>query len=156
MGKTNGKRGRSVKTETTYETTMRTCTVELTEAERAVRGDEMAACEVKIEALKTERSVLARLSKTYEKRRNELGHALEAGTEERELLCSWVPDYAKNVFRLTRPDTQAVVDTRAMTVDDRTVDLFADDAGVEPLPAPPPRSPRGRPRKAETTQTTNT
>lgn len=128
-----------------YEVEVRAVPVPLTEAERVQRGDDMADCEVQIEALKAERSELARQVKTLEKRRNELGHALEAGTEERELRCTWEPDYPKNVFRLKRPDTGAEVDTRPMTADDRTADLFPEPT----TPAPPPRSPqkRGRPRK---------
>jgi hypothetical protein len=114
------------------------------------RGDEMADCEVKIEQLKGERSELARQVKTHEKRRNELGHALDTGAEQRELLCAWQPDYAKNVFRLTRPDNAEVIDTRPMSAVDRNVDLFPPTNGAAATPPPPPRSPRkrGRPSKA--------
>jgi hypothetical protein len=135
------------------ETEKRRCQIKLTLAERDKRGDEMADCEIKIEELKGERSELARQVKTYEKRRNELGHALEAGTEERELQCSWVPDFKQNAFLLTRPDTQEVIDTRPMTATDRQTDLPGADVHAlhAPPPAPPPRSPaprkRGRPPK---------
>jgi len=121
------------------ETTMRKCAVKLSEAERVNRGEEMADCEVKIEALKAERSELGRTVKNHERRRNELGHALDNGTEERELLCTWEPDYAKNVFNLRRPDTKAVIDTRPMSAVDRTADLF-DDVDTK-LPKPP-RAPK--------------
>lgn len=124
----------------------RLCAVKLTEPERVARGDEMADCEVAIEKLKGERSELARQVKTHEKRRNELGHALDTGAEQRELLCAWEPDYPKNVFRLTRPDTGEEIDTRPMTADDRTADMFPSTS--EALP-PPPRAAkkRGRPPK---------
>lgn len=128
---------------TPVETTMRSCAVPLTESERVERGNEMADCEVKIEALKAERSELARQVKTHEKRRNELGHALENGTEDRELLCRWEPDFPKNVFRLRRPDTNEEIDTRPMSAQDLNVDLFP--PADEPLP-PPPRIPTGRGR----------
>ena len=130
------------------ETMKRLCEVQLSETERVNRGDEMADCEVKIESLKAERSELARQVKSLEKRRNELGHALDTGAEERELLCTWEPDYNKNVFRLRRPDNGAEVDTRPMSAHDLNVDLFP--AGDVKLP-PPPRVPgkRGRPRKTD-------
>jgi hypothetical protein len=128
----------------------RLCAVKLSEQERATRGDEMADCEVAIEKLKGERSELARQVKTHEKRRNELGHALDTGAEQRELLCAWEPDFAKNVFRLMRPDTQEEIDTRPMTASDRTADLFPPTNGALP---PPPRSPkRGRPPKSASTE----
>lgn len=143
------------------ETEVRSCPVKLTESERIARGDEMSACELAIERLKGERAELSRSIKTEEKRRNELGHMLEVGTEQRELKCAWVPDFQKNVFRLTRPDTREVVDTRAMTLDDRQQDLL----GAEPaeqddvVMVPPPRSPRPRKpkpsRAAEPAQPSN-
>lgn len=133
----------------TVEKEKRVCRVQLTEAERVARGDEMADCEVAIEKLRAEQSELARQVKSHAKRRNELGHSLDTGDEARELLCSWEPDYAKNVFRLTRPDTSEVVDTRPMSAHDLNVDLFPRAvATVEDTPSPP-RSPaprkRGRP-----------
>jgi hypothetical protein len=124
---------------TEVETTTRKCAVKLSEAERVNRGEEMADCEVKIEALKAERSELGRTVKNHERRRNELGHALDNGTEERDLLCTWVPDYSKNVFRLTRPDTKEVIDTRPMSAVDRNVDMFP-DALPKPPRAPKPKS----------------
>jgi|SRR3954470_10600558 hypothetical protein len=126
----------------------RLCAVKLSEAERANRGDEMADCEVKIEQLKGERSELARQVKSHEKRRNELGHALDTGAEQRELVCAWEPDFPKNVFRLKRPDNGEEIDTRPMTAGDRTGDLFPSNGATPP---PPPRSPkkRGRPPSAD-------
>jgi hypothetical protein len=131
------------------ETEKRRCAVKLTAAECGQRADEMAECELKIEQLKADKSELARQVKTHERRRNELGHAIENKTEERELLCEWRPDYKQNAFLLTRPDTNEPVDSRPMTADDRNVDLWPMDAptATKPLPATPPRSParRGRP-----------
>lgn len=137
---------------------VRSCPVKLTEPERIKRGDEMAACEVKIEALKGDRATTGRAIREQEKRRNELGHMLEVGVEQRELSCEWIPDYQKNVFNLTRPDTREVVDTRAMTATDRqdnlfvveTVDLGPENMGDITPPPPPPRSPKSdaKPKRA--------
>jgi len=150
---------------TRVETEKRRCAVKLSLIERDKRGDEMADCEVKIEALKAQKSELARQVKTHEKRRNELGHALDSGSEERELMCTWHPDFKQNAFLLKRPDTQETVDTRPMTAGDRTADLFGDDDAPAPVhslhsvPKKPPRSPsappprkRGRPAKPTLTQ----
>lgn len=131
----------------------RLCGVKLSEPERVARGDEMADCEVKIEQLKAEQSELARQVKTHARRRNELGHMLDTGIEQRELLCSWVPDYPHSVFNLTRPDNAEVIDTRPMSAQDLNVDLFPPTNGgsvhdLHAAPPPPPRSPkpkRGRP-----------
>jgi hypothetical protein len=128
-------------------TEIRSCPVKLTEAERIARGNEMSACELNIESLKGHRASTGRTIREHEKRRNELGHMLEVGTESRELKCTWVPDYAHNVFRLTRPDTKEVVDTRAMTADDRQQDLVAVAPEDDVVMVPPPRSPR--PRKSK-------
>lgn len=138
--KTNGAAPKA----TQIETMERRCPVALTEAERVARGDEMADCEVKIEALKDRRTELGRTVRMHEQRRNELAHALDAGVEDRDLTCSWVPDYPKNVFRLTRPDTGEVVDTRPMTAGDRQADLLTPPTnGATPM-HPPPRSPRAK------------
>jgi hypothetical protein len=115
----------------------------------------MADCEVAVEALKASRSELARQVKTHEKRRNELGHALEAGVEDRDLVCTWHPDYKQNAFLLKRPDTGETIDTRPMSASDLNVELWPAPAAAAPtadaaaLPPPPPRSPR--PRKAKVT-----
>lgn len=145
-------------------TELRTCPVKLTEPERLARGHEMAQCEVDIEALKGDRATTGRSIREQEKRRNELGHMLEVGTEPRELACTWVPDYQKNVFNLTRPDTGEVVDTRAMTAADRQADLLPleeVDVGHQNIVslAPPPRSPKGeaapKPKRSRKTTTTS-
>jgi hypothetical protein len=136
---------------TEVETTTRKCLVQLTAAERDERSVEMSKCELVIETLKGEQSELGRAVKNHARRRNELGHALDKGSEERELLCTWVPDYAKNVFRLTRPDTREVIDTRPMSAVDRNVDLFPDAVDTK-LPKPP-RAPRAKTKHAAPTLT---
>ena len=142
-------------------TELRTCPVKLTEPERLARGHEMAQCEVDIETLKGDRATTGRSIREQEKRRNELGHMLEVGTEPRELACTWVPDYQKNVFNLTRPDTGEVVDTRAMTAADRQGDLLTVEATNLVQLAPPPRSPKGeaatpaKPKRSRKTTTTS-
>lgn len=141
----NGKatKARTIVTET------RTCDVQLTEAERAARGNEMSECELAIETLKSERSELSRRVRDREKRRNELGHVLERGTESREVTCEWVPVFAQNVLRLCRADTGEIVEERAMTAEDRQGQMFAvPDDDVPPTPPAPPAPPRKPRRKS--------
>ena len=125
-------------------TELRMCAVTLTQAERDERGTEMSQHELDIERLKSERAELSRSIKTHERRRNELGHILEAGTEPRQLLCAWVPDYGRKALELQRPDTFEVVDSRPMTDDDRQVGLL----DVEPV-----RPPRGAKKPKRRTRT---
>lgn len=131
MAKGNGKAARSSATAET-----RRLPVKLSQAELLIRADEMADCEVGIEVLKAKRGTLNDQIKKFTKRRLELGHVIEKGEEAQEVRCEWVPDFQKNVFRLTRPDGEReVIDTRPMSGDDRQLDLMGD------VPVPP-RSPR--------------
>lgn len=132
MAKNNGTQATASRP---IETTKRQCAVKLTPAELVARGDEMADCEIQIEILESERSELARQVKTHKKRRNELGHAVDKGTEDRELTCAWEADYPHSIWRLKRPDTGEEVDTRPMTADDLQASMFP--SADEPLPAPP-------------------
>jgi hypothetical protein len=136
MGKENGK--------SRLQQEERRLEVKLTEAELLRRGDDMAAAECEIEKLKEERKALNVSIQNAAGTRADLAHTIERGTEEQAVQCEWRPDYPKNVFRLVRLDTNAEVDTRAMTADERTVPMEFED-GAD---APPPRSPKPRARKA--------
>lgn len=122
--------------------------VKLTLAELLKRADSMAAAELEIEQLQIERTTLTRKINDVKKTRAELAHTIERGSEDRKVRCAWHEDFPKNVFRLKREDTHEEVDTRPMTADDRTGNLFAGS----PTPPPPPRTPRGK-RKTSTTST---
>jgi len=118
--------------------------VKLNEKELLLRGDEMAECELNIEALKIERLQLNKKIKAQIDQRGKLGHTIDRGAEDRPVRCEWRPDFAKNVFRLVRLDTQEEVDTRAMTGTDRQGNLAAVSDVDEPDgdDTPPPRRPR--------------
>jgi hypothetical protein len=119
--------------------------VKLTERELLQRGDEMAEQDINIEKLKLERSEYTSKINALGKRRNELAHTIERGTEARKVRCEWVEDFAKNVLRLKRLDTGEEVDTRPMTATDRQEDIFGgdDDGGEDAVP--PPRSAKVKP-----------
>lgn len=114
--------------------------VKLTEAELLKRGDELAGIELKIEELKAEASLTNGEVKKQMKLRKELAHTIDRGTEDRDVKCTWVEDFPKNVFRLKRSDDGKEVDTRPMTANDRTGSLFASNGGSDAgLGVPPPR-----------------
>lgn len=141
MGTTNG-------SSSTRKTEERELQVKLTEKELLARGDEMADCELAIETLKIERLQLNKRIKAHIDQRGKLGHVIDSGAEGRTVKCEWRPDFAKNVFRLVRTDTGEEVDTRAMTGTDRQGSLNVIDGGKDDdADTPPPRRPRGRPRK---------
>lgn len=125
--------------------------VKLTEAELLERGDELATCELQIEALKGARSSVNADINEQIKLRTKLAHTIDRGTEERSVQCTWVEDFPKNVYRLKRNDTGEEVDTRPMTADDRTGSLFAQESSdAADLGTPPPRAPRKRaPKKGK-------
>lgn len=146
MGTGNGNGSAAKKVET------RKLQVELTKDELLARGDDLANCELKIEELKLEASVTAGEIRKQQKLRKELAHTIDRGSEEREVECTWVEDFPKNVFRLKRNDTGKEVDTRPMTADDRTGSLFAaGNAEDAELGAPPPRTPKKRGAKKRAT-----
>ena len=128
--------------------------VKLTEKELLARGDSMAECELAIETLKIERLQLNKRIKAQIDERGKLGHIIDREAEDRLIKCEWQPDYAKNVFRLVRLDTNEEVDTRAMTATDRQGVLSLDDDhlddfdAVDDIDTPPPRKPSSRKPRA--------
>lgn len=97
--------------------------VQLTEAELLKRGESMSSAELRIEALKSERSDLSKLIGVEVKARAELAHTIERGSEERIVRCAWVEDWAANALNLVRQDTGETVDMRPMSALDRQGDL---------------------------------
>lgn len=119
--------------------------VKLTKDELLKRGDELAATELAIEELKAERSIVTSKINEQTTQRALLAHTIDRGTEERDVKCTWVEDFPKNVYRLKRDDDGKEVDTRPMTAADRTGSLFAANGGGGDggaLGMPPPRQPR--------------
>lgn len=133
MAKTNGK-GR--------ETEVRKLPVKLTEPELLKRGDEMAACELEIEKQKGVLGGVNSEIKKATKRRKELGHVIDSGTETRDVRCEWIEDFPKNVWRLVRQDTGDEVDSRPMSANDRVGKLPFESRGDD-MP-PPPRSSKAK------------
>lgn len=115
--------------------------VQLTEAELLTRGEAMSKAELRIEALKEERSDLTKLIGVEVKARAELAHTIERGSEERSVRCAWIEDWSANAMNLVRQDTGETVDMRPMSALDRQLEIDVDDslvpgAGGVPLGAP--------------------
>lgn len=93
--------------------------VQLTEAELLERGETMAKAELRIEALKSERSDLTKLIGIEVDSRAKLAHVIDHGTEPRQVRCAWIERFEQNVWELVRQDTGELVDTRPMVAADR-------------------------------------
>lgn len=129
MAKTNGNgHARAQRTET------RQLPVQLTEAELLTRGEAMSKAELRIEALKAERSDLTKLIGIEVKARAELAHAIDCGTEERPVRCAWVEDWSANAVNLVRQDTGEIVDMRPMSALDRQLEIDDVLAPAEGVP----------------------
>lgn len=118
----------------------------LTDVELQKRGKQMSDVELEVEEWKLERAGVSAKIRTGESRRAELAHVIDKGEETRPVRCTWSADYGKNVWRLKRSDTQAEVDTRAMTAHDRNTELGFD--GDDEKPATPGAKAGRPPRKA--------
>jgi hypothetical protein len=101
----------------------------LTEPEALVRGDEMAAAEVEIEGLESQRKGLNGQIADLRERRRVLAHVIESGTEKRMVQCTWTADYGTGMTTCVRDDTGEVLAQRPLTAGDRQTNL---------LPVPPP------------------
>lgn len=103
---------------------VRELSCQLTEGERLARGAAMADAELRIEELELERSGVSESIKHQRELRRKLAGVIDTGTEKRDVRCAWIEDFAQNCFHLVRQDTGEVIDTRAMTGDDRQEALF--------------------------------
>lgn len=109
----------------------------LTEPELLTRGEDMAAAELQIAALKEQRRGLNGKIAAQRTTRAKLAAAIEEGEESRMVDCEWADDFEHNVFRCKRKDTGVEIATRTMTVDDRQMALEIDEVTGEVTPAEP-------------------
>lgn len=116
----------------------------LTEAELLERGDEMAACEQRVEELKNERRKLNAAMRAQSDRRGELARIIESKSEQRDVPCRWEPDYDAKRYDLVRSDTGENIDQRDMPEADLQMRLLP--GGADDDTAPTPAAKRGRKR----------
>ena len=109
--------------------------VELTESELAERGKELGASldeieEVELE-LKEERDAANVKRKALLERVKELRQQTRTETEERDVPCQEVKDLSKGSLTVIRNDTGIVINTRALSLEERQGG-FAFNAGQGP------------------------
>jgi hypothetical protein len=105
------------------ETETRELLCELTQAELLSRGSAMAEAELRIEQLKLKRGEVSDAIKVQRAVRRKLAGVIDAGKELRDVRCVWIAHFTRNCFELVRQDTGEVVDTRAMTAEERQEDM---------------------------------
>jgi hypothetical protein len=140
----------------------RELSVKLSTIELDLRAKQLAKCEFEIERVTLDAAAARAKFKaeldSVEALRAKLARAVDTGFEPREVVCRWVGDFPRNVWRLINPSTGQEIDTRAMTADDRqlgmldrdpqpdTADTPTDVEGVVASDPPPPRKAK---RKAQ-------
>jgi hypothetical protein len=87
----------------------------LTEDELLARGDAMAQAELEIEELRARRKALNTEIRDQVDLRARLAHVIEAGVEDRAVVCKWIDNFAANQSLLIRQDTGAEVESRTLT-----------------------------------------
>jgi hypothetical protein len=107
-------------------TIKRTLVCKLSAEELSSMGVEMGETEVAIEKKKAAVSELNEAKRKLEGHRNALGHALEAGEEEREILCYVNEDFVSNTVRVVRSDTGETIEERTMSAAERQIGLGFD------------------------------
>lgn len=117
----------------------------LTPNEVKERHQTAVAEEMAIQSLKSELRELNGAKRGREKARLAASRAAVSREEEREVVCRWRHD--GTLGKLIRPDTNEVVETRALTDDERQTEI--DGAGPRATNGhnPPGKKKRGRPRK---------
>ena len=117
--------------------------VPLTPEELLTKGEDMAAAELAITALETERSEINTRIADKRGHRHELAEAITKGTELRPVKCEWREDLIANSKTLVRLDTGEELERSALTFEDRQESLSLaagesrdpvdDDEGWDPV-----------------------
>lgn len=105
--------------------------VQLSEHERALRGEEMAREHAELGRLQELKRDQAKLMKEQidasEKRIGELAEQVRTGIEQREVLCFERLRGERGMVDLERTDTGEIIDSRPMRPDERQVGMPFDD-----------------------------
>lgn len=107
----------------------------LTDDETMARGRELAKSLEERDLTEVEAKTAAKASKEtieyLEKTIGTLTRAIRSGTENRPVSCEWVPDSARGMMKLVRDDDARIVESRAMTDDERQGRFFVPPAADE-------------------------
>lgn len=119
-------------TATPPETFLKTMEVDVTAEEQGERKDRLVVVDRKILSVKAEKasksSDYAQEIKTLEKERLALLEAIGTGREKRDVKCYLERDDRRGMMLTKRVDNNAVIDERALTLEERQVDMFDDKA----------------------------
>lgn len=111
----------------TMEQETRALPVKLTEVELRAMGDQLAAEAASLERTEDERRSAStnyrERCKQIKQRMKKLYVAVTSKEEERAVVCSWRKDYKRNVAELRRDDTDEVVNQRALSPEERQLEL---------------------------------
>ena len=109
------------------ETETRELVCPLTDEEWAAKAAKLTALDSKIleseEKKKLATKQMADTIKALRKQHRELVTEAHTRTELRKVACYWEADYGRNVRVLKRSDTGDIVDTQAMSFEDRQINL---------------------------------
>lgn len=100
----------------------RSLPVSLTEEEFKIRASMLASNieehKERIESIKEAKKEMAEELKEMERQIGTLSTVVDTKREYRSVQCTWIADYARCVWRLTRDDTGEEVDVESMTKGD--------------------------------------
>ena len=114
---------------------MRDLPVQLTDPDLAVKAQELADVELKVDGLKEQAKALNKDKRAAEGHRLELARIVDTGVEERQVACRWIDDIDQNCKRLVRQDNHEVVDEQPMEAEDHQGNMkfeSAQDGDTEP------------------------
>lgn len=107
--------------------TTRNLEVKLTAAELKAKGRELAEQELALQAAdETKRADAAANRETVKgikKLIASLATAVDSGVERRDVPCEKRPNYQQGCWEVVRLDTKEVIDTEAMSAEDRQVGM---------------------------------
>lgn len=133
-----GKRG---KKNGNYQKVTRVLPVKLSDKEIQAAGEKLAELELDLQRAKEEAAGIAAQFRERKKALAEniakTSRVVDEGQEDRPIVCEMVPDYRRNVMEVVRTDTDEVVEDRALTVDERQMELGGKPKGAEAQDADP-------------------
>lgn len=126
-------------------TVVRALPVKLTDEQIQKCGEKLAEMEIDLQST---RELAAAAATKYRERKKALAESIATvsqqindGQEQRPATCELRPDYKRNTMEVVRTDSNEVVETRALTLDERQDEL---DLGIEEGPPLAPKAKSGR------------
>jgi hypothetical protein len=112
-----------------FKTCVKVLPVRLEDKEIQAKGEELADLEQQQQATKEEAAAQAarfrERSKALSLEIKKLTRQINSKEEEREVKCELIPDYKRNVMETVRADNGETVEERALTPDERQLELGA-------------------------------